>query len=61
MADYRQVIELHRKYPQLTAAQIAERLGCLPAYVRAVAQRNLFKLPGSRPVKRSPQPRVHPQ
>ena len=46
MADYRQVIELHRKQPQLNASQIAARLDCTSAYVRATAQRRRLKLPG---------------
>lgn len=44
----KQVIGLHKKHPQWTAPQIAEKLRCHPGYVRATAQRNGIKLvPGS--------------
>jgi hypothetical protein len=41
-----QVIQLHQKNPTLTAPQIAERLGCKSAYVRATAQRCGLTLAG---------------
>jgi hypothetical protein len=43
------VILLHDQHPTLTAPQIAERLGCNSAYVRAVAQRKGLRLPHARP------------
>lgn len=55
MANQAQVLELHQKYPSWGASQIAERLGCTSAYVRATATRKGITLPGSRIVK-PPQP-----
>lgn len=43
MATKQQVISLHRKYPELNSSQIAERLGCHDAYVRATFYRNGLK------------------
>lgn len=51
MADQRQVRELHLKYPTWGAVQIAKRLGCQSAYVRATATRQGITLPGSRTMK----------
>lgn len=48
MADQFQVIALHQKYPSLNGPQIAARLGCTSAYVRAAARRNGITLPGAR-------------
>lgn len=47
MATKDQVIRLHLMYPQLNSVQIAERLGCDDAYVRATFYRNGLKLAGS--------------
>lgn len=50
MANKHQVIALHAAEPGLTPPQIADRLDCDPAYVRATAQREGLKLPsGLRP------------
>lgn len=40
-----EVIALHRRNPTWTAREIADALGCVPAYVRSTASRNGFKLP----------------
>lgn len=40
-----EVIALHEAEPSLTASDIAERLGCHRAYVRATAYRNGLMLP----------------
>lgn len=53
MTDQSQVRELHLKYPTWGAVQIAKRLGCLSAYVRATATRQGITLPGSRTIKAS--------
>ena len=45
MATKDQVINLHRRERHLNASDIAERLGCLPEYVRATARRNNLVLP----------------
>lgn len=47
MANQFQVIELHQKYPQWRATQIASRLGCSSEYVRATAARKGITLNGS--------------
>lgn len=39
MTDQSQVVALHRKYPKWSATDIANRLGCMPAYVRATGKR----------------------
>lgn len=39
MADQSQVISLNARYPDMSAAEIAERLGCDSAYVRATGKR----------------------
>lgn len=44
MATKDQVISLHRMHPQLNSVQIAERLDCEDAYVRATFYRNGLKL-----------------
>lgn len=41
------VVQLHRKDPNLTAGQIAERLRCRPEYVRSTAARLKLTLPGA--------------
>jgi hypothetical protein len=46
MANQLQVIELHRKHPDWTSAQIAKRIDAAPAYVRATAYRKGLQLPG---------------
>lgn len=51
MTDQRQVRELHKKHPTWGAVQIAKRLGCQSAYVRATATRQGITLPGSKTVK----------
>lgn len=45
MTNKHEVIALHKKHPDWTAPEIAEKLGCLSAYVRAVAQRCGLDLP----------------
>lgn len=45
MVNKRQVIDLHQRYPEWTARQIADELGCLPEYVRKTAYRNGIQLP----------------
>jgi len=45
MANKHQVIAEHRADPNATANQIAQRIGCHPAYVRATAQRNRLTIP----------------
>lgn len=47
MANKKQVIELHKKNPDLTSVDIAEQLGCDSAYVRATFYRNGLTLPGN--------------
>lgn len=44
MATKAQVLELHRKYPEWTSVDIAERLNCESAYVRATFYRNGLQL-----------------
>jgi hypothetical protein len=39
MTNQSQVVALHRKHPKWSASDIAKRLGCLPAYVRATGKR----------------------
>lgn len=53
MANKNDVIRLHRKYPSLTCTEIAERLDCMPAYVRATARRNGLVLPTRIPACRA--------
>jgi hypothetical protein len=48
VATQLQVIQLHQKYPTLTATQIAGRLDCSPEYVRATGRRRGLTFPGSR-------------
>jgi hypothetical protein len=55
MADQMQIITLNRKYPQMSAPQIAQRLGCLPEYVRATARRRGLTLAKSKE-GRTPKP-----
>lgn len=43
MASKQDVLDLYTKYAEWTAVDIAERLGCNPAYVRATLQRNGLK------------------
>lgn len=45
MANKYQVIDLHRKNPELSSVEIACRLDCCDAYVRATFRRNGLKLP----------------
>lgn len=45
MANKQEVIRMHAENPTFTAADIAERLACSSAYVRATAQRNGLQLP----------------
>ena len=45
MANKHQVIDLHQRYPEWTARQIADELGCLPEYVNKTAYRNGLILP----------------
>jgi hypothetical protein len=40
-----QVINLHARYPNWSAAQIAAHLGCTPEYVRATRSRNGLTTP----------------
>lgn len=46
MANKQQVLELHARHPTMTAQQIAERLQCSDAYVRATFYRNGLTVPG---------------
>lgn len=39
MTDQSQVVALHRKYPKWSATDIANRLSCMPEYVRATGKR----------------------
>lgn len=43
MANKGQVLELHHQNPNWSAAQIAEKLGCMPEYVRATLSRDRRK------------------
>lgn len=57
MATKDQVIRLHREHRDWTASQIAARLNCKPAYVRATAKRNYLILrKGSRKIEDQVQP-----
>lgn len=55
MANKEQVLSLRAEQPDLTSAQIAERLGCMPEYVRATLSRERLsktrvrKKPGRKP------------
>jgi len=40
MTTKHEVIALHRRFPDWSSTQIAERLGCSSAYVRATFYRN---------------------
>ena len=62
MATKQDVLDLYAKYAEWTAVDIAVRLGCNPAYVRATLQRSGLK---SRPSINYPpvqnaQPKVKP-
>ena len=48
MATKDDVIRLHKQNPTWTSVLIAERLGCLPEYVRATATRQGLDLPKGR-------------
>lgn len=57
MVTAAQVVALHHAEPGLCAADLARRLRCSPAYVRATAQRRKLTLPRGkfgRKFKRSP-------
>lgn len=45
MANKHQVIAENRANPAATVNQIARKIGCHPAYVRATAQRNRLVIP----------------
>lgn len=47
MTNKNEVIEIHRNYPTLGTIQVAEKLGCLPEYVRATAKREGLVFPPS--------------
>lgn len=46
MATKEDVFRLNEKYPAWTAPEIAERLNCTAAYVRATAYRNQIPVRG---------------
>lgn len=47
MPNQQQVANLHRRDPNLTAAQLAARLDTRPEYIRSVAKRLGLVLPGA--------------
>ena len=44
MTTWQDVVRTHLDHPDWTAPEIAARLGCNPAYVRATAQRRKLEL-----------------